>query len=89
MLVMQGVLTRMQRALGLAVPVAGPTPMPMQLASAAQVKINSGELVQHIAQALSQSVAQLLKMNVVDIGTDSELSEFGFDSISLTEWTAS
>ena len=49
------------------------------------VEAPAGELHGQVRAALRQMVSALIKVNPTDIDLDSELSEYGFDSISLTE----
>ncbi len=46
----------------------------------------AGVLREKVQAALMQAVSVLLKVRLQDIDTDAELSEYGFDSISLTEF---
>ncbi|WP_261595497.1 type I polyketide synthase, partial [Pseudoalteromonas holothuriae] len=50
--------------------------------------IASGALEERIRKWMSNEVARLLKMPEQEVDVDSEFSEFGFDSISLTEFGA-
>src|SRR5262249_55883782 len=58
-----------------------------ETAVVAAVRIDSGELLEKVQWALTQGVSQLLKVKSQDIDADVEFSEYGFDSISLTEFT--
>ncbi|WP_261595393.1 non-ribosomal peptide synthetase [Pseudoalteromonas holothuriae] len=46
----------------------------------------SPDLTEQIQSWMRSEVARLLKMSLEDVDIDSEFSEFGFDSISLTEF---
>jgi len=46
--------------------------------------IDSGHLLEKVRSGLIHSISQQLKVKAEDIDVESELSEFGFDSISLT-----
>ena len=48
--------------------------------------IQSQDLTAQIKNWMRTEVARLLKMSLEDVDVDSEFSEFGFDSISLTEF---
>lgn len=52
----------------------------------APVKSEDTNLVKRVETALVQTVSKLLKVKLVDIDMHSELSEYGFDSISLTQF---
>uniref|UniRef100_UPI00198153FC beta-ketoacyl reductase n=1 Tax=Burkholderia sp. Ac-20379 TaxID=2703900 RepID=UPI00198153FC len=55
-----------------------------QVAPAAAV--DTGELRQRVLAALMRAVAQQLKVPLEDLSADTELSEYGFDSISFTQF---
>jgi polyketide synthase PksN len=48
--------------------------------------IDTGNLLDRVQAALKQTVSGLLKVRIEDIDADTELSEYGFDSITLTEF---
>jgi len=48
--------------------------------------IDNDKLVAQIEQALLQAVSELMKFDIEELDTASELSEYGFDSISFTEF---
>ena len=48
--------------------------------------IDTGSLLVKVQTALMQMVSKLLKVKVEDIDADTKLNEYGFDSISLTEF---
>ncbi|HWP96053.1 MAG TPA: SDR family NAD(P)-dependent oxidoreductase, partial [Syntrophomonadaceae bacterium] len=48
--------------------------------------IDTGRLLAGLQSALVQSVSRLLKVKIEDIDTDTELSEYGFDSITFTQF---
>src|SRR5262249_55520077 len=50
------------------------------------VAIDNGELRENAQASLVQAVSELLKVKKEDIDANVELSEYGFDSISLTEF---
>src|SRR5262249_25385053 len=47
--------------------------------------IATGDLLHKIEAALRHTVAELLKLRIEDVELETDLSEYGFDSISLTE----
>jgi polyketide synthase PksN len=55
-------------------------------ALAAPVDADQGALLEKVRTALTRMVSSLLKVQAQDIDGDAELSEFGFDSILLTEF---
>jgi polyketide synthase PksN len=55
--------------------------MPLAPAGAA----GAGELIEKVQEALVATVSRLLKVRREDIALESQLSEYGFDSISLTQ----
>ncbi|WP_139492062.1 non-ribosomal peptide synthetase [Brevibacillus dissolubilis] len=99
-LVMEGVLPTMKQKLLQATPPANPQPVqaiaapapvtPQQeqvqapVASAAQ--FNTNDLTDKVRAALMQEVSKLLKIRVSDIDVDMEFNQYGFDSITLTEF---
>jgi polyketide synthase PksN len=72
--VLNGDLARMRKQL--AVTAASKIP---------EKQLDSTELQNAIQKALVLEISTLLKVRVEDIDVDAQLSEFGFDSISLTE----
>ena len=53
----------------------------------ATAKIDTGSLLDKVQSSLVQTVCRLLKIRAEDIDVDTELSEFGFDSITFTQLT--
>ena len=80
--VMEGNLTRMrQKTLGAPLWVK-----PVKTTTSTAVGIDSHDLRQKVQTALMRAVSKLLKVKLEDIDGDTELNEYGFDSISLTEF---
>jgi acyl transferase domain-containing protein/enoyl-CoA hydratase/carnithine racemase/acyl carrier protein len=52
-----------------------------------QSKINTNDFIIKIQNVLLQTVSELLKIKSADLDVNTELSEYGFDSISLTEFS--
>ena len=50
-------------------------------------RIDTGHLLNKIQRMLTQTVSGLLKVRTEDLDVDAELSEYGFDSITLTDFT--
>ncbi|MDC8758415.1 amino acid adenylation domain-containing protein [Janthinobacterium fluminis] len=52
----------------------------------AQADVDANQLQERISRVLKDAVSALLKVKAEDIDGDAELSEFGFDSVTLTEF---
>lgn len=50
-------------------------------------RIDTGSLLDKVKAVLKQEVAKLLKVKIVDIDDYAEMTKYGFDSISMTEFT--
>jgi polyketide synthase PksN len=89
---LQGTPARLRQLLaGAAQPPAAPveaaaTPAPAQPEAGAAAGGDTGELPQRILRVLKQGVSALLKVRLEAIDGEAELSEFGFDSVTLTDF---
>lgn len=64
--------------------------VPMQTAQVPvipEARMGQDNLFDHIQEALKQTISQLLKIKPEEIDTDMEFNQYGFDSITLTEFT--
>ena len=52
----------------------------------AMIEIDTGSLADKVQTALLQNAANFLKVKIENIDLDTELSEYGFDSIMFTEF---
>ncbi|WP_039807051.1 beta-ketoacyl reductase, partial [Pelosinus sp. HCF1] len=84
-MVMEGKIMRMRQKL-LAVTNSIPIQAKISSESDANGQIDSSQLLGKIENALMQAVSQLLKVKLSDIDISTELSEYGFDSITFTEF---
>jgi acyl transferase domain-containing protein/aryl carrier-like protein len=50
------------------------------------IEIDTSKLLDKVIVSLTQTVSKLLNVKVEDIDVDTDLSEYGFDSITLTEF---
>ncbi|MCP4721511.1 MAG: SDR family NAD(P)-dependent oxidoreductase, partial [Desulfobacteraceae bacterium] len=84
-MVMEGLLKRMKQKLLLI-----PQKISKQKTTPALAEppsgIDAGHLFDKIQQMLLQAVCKLLKLRIEDLDVDAELSEYGFDSITLTDF---
>jgi polyketide synthase PksN len=94
-MVLQGAAGKIrQRLLASTRPVARVIPEPITPAvaeesavtSSAIADIDASLLKERIQMALNKTVSALLKIRPEDLNGDAELSEFGFDSVTLTEF---
>src|SRR5262249_18782623 len=74
--------TLRRKVRGVSRPASERSPVP-NVPTVAPVAI--GDLLHKIAAALRRTVAELLKLRLEDVELETDLSEYGFDSISLTE----
>ncbi|MBN4053213.1 SDR family NAD(P)-dependent oxidoreductase, partial [bacterium AH-315-L15] len=85
-MVMEGNLTRMkEKLLSMTTPTT-PKPKKIPATSDATTGIDTGTLLDKVMLMLIRSVSKLLKVKPEDIDGDVELNEYGFDSITLTEF---
>ncbi|MEE8057880.1 MAG: SDR family NAD(P)-dependent oxidoreductase, partial [Pseudomonadales bacterium] len=84
-LVMVGQLKRMKQHLLSGTEKPLPSTQPPTPAQARTV-IDTDTLFSKLQNVLLQKAAELLKIRVEDLDADTELNEYGFDSISLTEF---
>ncbi|MEX3547626.1 MAG: SDR family NAD(P)-dependent oxidoreductase [Burkholderia sp.] len=82
--VMEGLAERMRQKL-LAVPAAASAPA--AAASGPTEQADHGELVARVARGLRQMVGELLKLELDQIDIEDDLSDYGFDSITLTSFS--
>ncbi|MCP4140356.1 MAG: KR domain-containing protein, partial [Chloroflexi bacterium] len=84
-MVMEGLLRRMKQKL-----LFMPQKISQPKATPAFAKpfsgIDAGHLFDRIQQMLLQTVCKFLKLRIEDLDVDTELSEYGFDSITLTDF---
>ncbi|WP_207635815.1 SDR family NAD(P)-dependent oxidoreductase [Ruminiclostridium papyrosolvens] len=86
MAVMEGNAAQMKQKLLLVAP-AQPQPKKTPAASETTTGIDKGSLLIKLQSALELTVSKLLKAKVQDIDADTELSEYGFDSLTFTQFT--
>ena len=55
--------------------------------SSCSSSVNASNLLEKVQSALVQIVSTILKVNIKDIDVDTELNEYGFDSITLTQFS--
>ncbi|MCP4722237.1 MAG: SDR family NAD(P)-dependent oxidoreductase, partial [Desulfobacteraceae bacterium] len=84
-MVMEGLLKRMKQKL-LLMPQKISKPKTTAAFAETPSGIDAGHLFDKIQQMLLQAVCKLLKLRIEDLDVDAELSEYGFDSITLTDF---
>lgn len=85
-LVMEGKLAQMKQSL-LSIVTPDTAPLMSTLAvSDNSIKIDTGSLIAKVEAALAQIMSDILKVKLQYIDEDAELSAFGFDSLTLTEF---
>ena len=84
-MVAEGNVARIKQRLQLTVPVAS-QPKETPVASPGMTEMDTGSLAEKVQTALLQNAASFLKVKSEDIDVDTELSEYGFDSIMFTEF---
>lgn len=57
-----------------------------QVSVTSETKMDQDSLLDHIQEALKQAISQLLKIKPEEIDPDMEFNQYGFDSITLTEF---
>ncbi|MBP2630737.1 MAG: Beta-ketoacyl-acyl-carrier-protein synthase 6-deoxyerythronolide-B synthase, partial [Firmicutes bacterium] len=82
MMVLEGLIDRMRRKV--LKQVDGAMINPIDKSAAA---IDNGALLEKVQANLIQGVSKLLGVAIEDVDTEVELSEYGFDSITFTEFT--
>jgi len=88
MMVMQGALTRIRKLLTTTPEKTAKTITPDRNDERATgPQIDTGELQAKIRQMLLQAVAKLMKFELEDLDADAEFSDYGFDSITLTDFS--
>lgn len=85
LVVLHGQGAKLRRLLGMSAAVQAETAAAVA-ATAAATTWDAPELVHRLQAQLGEVVASQLKLRVADLDGDSEFSEYGFDSISLTEF---
>ncbi|TCS93645.1 non-ribosomal peptide synthetase [Hazenella coriacea] len=86
MIVMEGVLQSMKQKLLQGTPTTIQQPKKMKESLNSTTGIDSGSLLDQVQGVLKQEVSKLLKIKVNDINVDLEFNQYGFDSITLTEF---
>jgi polyketide synthase PksN len=89
LMVMEGVLTKMRQKL-LSMPdnvSNASSSVKTSHANKANQVIDTDSLVNKVQQALLQTVSQLMKIKIADFDVNDELSEYGLDSIELTNFS--
>ena len=89
-MVMEGRLERIRQKLMLVEEAGAVQPEKPCEASASctyALPMDTGSLVDKVKAALIEFVAKILKVKIEDIDGGSELNEYGFDSVTLTEFT--
>ena len=79
-MVMEGKLARMKQKILMA------THNTQQAKVSATTGVNMGNMLDSVQSVLLQAVAKLLKIKSEDIDAEADLSEYGFDSITFTEF---
>ncbi|MCC5463956.1 SDR family NAD(P)-dependent oxidoreductase [Pelosinus baikalensis] len=79
-MVMEGKLARMKQKLLMT------TYNTQQSKVSATTEVNMGNILDNVQNVLLQAVSKLLKVKSEDIDVDADLSEYGFDSITFTEF---
>ncbi|MFA6174768.1 MAG: SDR family NAD(P)-dependent oxidoreductase, partial [Kiritimatiellales bacterium] len=87
MMVMQGSPARIRRLLSTQEKMAKTSAPNRNDDSASGPQIDTGELQAKIRQMLLQAVAKLMKFELDDLDADAEFSDYGFDSITLTDFS--
>ena len=84
-MVMEGLLKRLRQNL---LPSIGKVSKAKAVPASAEAtsQIDTGHFFDRIQQMLTQIVSKLLKVKSEDLDADAELSEYGFDSITLTDF---
>jgi polyketide synthase PksN len=85
-MVMEGNLMQIKQKLGLTTIPAVPAPK-LTRTSPAALDIEKGSVSNKINKGLAQHVSQLLKVKIEDIDPLTDLNEYGFDSITLTQFS--
>ena len=84
-MVMAGLIKRLKQKL-LIRPRRPSTAKTVPALAEATPSLDTGHLVDKIQQMVIQTVSSLLKVKEEDLDVDAELSEYGFDSITLTDF---
>ncbi len=84
-MVMEGSLARMKEKLLVTTRITPPT-VETPPASDAVAEIDTGTLHEQVKRMLAQNVSTLLRVDIADIDDEAEFNDFGFDSISLTDF---
>jgi polyketide synthase PksN len=87
MMVMQGSPARIRRLLSTPEKTVKPITQGRNDDSASGPQIDTGELQAKIRHMLLQAVAKLMKFELDDLDADAEFSDYGFDSITLTDFS--
>ncbi|BBB93440.1 MAG TPA: SDR family NAD(P)-dependent oxidoreductase [Methylomusa anaerophila] len=85
-MVTEGNLARMKQKLLWPTPAVAAQPAKVSPASHSVMAIDAGSLPDKVQAALVQAISKLLKVKSGDIDPAAELSNYGFDSITLTEF---
>ncbi|GBF33017.1 malonyl CoA-acyl carrier protein transacylase [Desulfocucumis palustris] len=85
-MVLEGKVDRMKQKL-LSISTPGNAQPEKNTAASASTRIAAGGLLDKVQAALMQIVSKLLKVKMDVLDTDTELNEYGFDSITLTQFT--
>ncbi|ABQ27260.1 SDR family NAD(P)-dependent oxidoreductase [Geotalea uraniireducens] len=85
-LVMEGRLGRIRQKLDSLMTPAGAQPKTVPVASGTLSEIDSSSLQEKVLSILMQAVSELLRVKLADIDADVELNDYGFDSVSLTQF---
>jgi polyketide synthase PksN len=85
-MIMEGNLARMKQKLFSMKTDTAPEPEKITIVSSPAAEINTASLLDKVQAVLRQDIAKLLKVKSEDIDSDTELSKYGFDSITLTEF---
>lgn len=87
MMVMQGSLARIRRLLVTAEKTPKTNAPNRDDRTTVGLQIDTSELQAKIRQMLLQGVAKLMKFELDDLDADAEFSDYGFDSITLTDFS--
>jgi polyketide synthase PksN len=85
-MIMEGKAVRMKQKLLSATSCILAQPNKISVESAAATGIDPSHLLDKVQAALMHAVSQLLKVKLEDIDVHTELNEYGFDSITFTEF---
>jgi len=87
-MVLEGNLARMKQKLYLVKDAVSTQPLEKAPCVSATIsEIDSNSLMDKVQAALAQAVSKSLKIRIADIDDDTELNEYGFDSITFTEFS--